>query len=71
MRAERSMSHEDLATLELLSAALAAEAAATPPGPPPAEHLTDLAHAVQARKRRWGAIGQRRHPRRRRPPRQR
>ena len=40
------MSPEDLATLELLSAALAAEAAATPPGPPPAEHLTDLAHAV-------------------------
>ena len=71
MRAERSMSHEDLATLELLSAALAAEAAATPPGPPPAEHLTDLAHAVQARKRRWGATGQRRAPRRRRPPRRR
>ena len=31
MRAERSMSAEDLATLELLSAALAAESLATPP----------------------------------------
>jgi hypothetical protein len=71
MRGERAMSPEDLATLELLSAALAAESAATPAGPPPAEHLTDLAHAVQARGRRRGGTGQRRPSRRRRPPRRR
>ena len=71
MKGERSMSPEDLATLELLSAALAAESLATPPGPPPPEHLADLAQAVRTRRRRWGVIGLRRPPRRRRPHRRR
>jgi hypothetical protein len=69
--AERSMSPEDRATLELLEAAFAAESAAAPAGPPPAVHLNDLARAVErpGRLRLGGGRGS--QPRRRRPPRRR
>jgi hypothetical protein len=51
MRSEPSMSPEDRAAFDRLSAAMAAEAEAAPAGPPPAEQLTALTQAVQAR--RW------------------